>query len=81
MEQRPEQGLHAARAQFRHGYLDRPLAAEHGVAGGQERASVFRTVPHVLRGGDHPRQTFDPLAFLSVLKGGRSPALRLCRLR
>ena len=57
MEQRPEQVLHAARAEFCQRHLDRPLAAQHGVAGGQEGPRVVDVVPDMFCSGDHARQT------------------------
>jgi hypothetical protein len=53
-------------SQFRQCHFDRPLAAQHGVAGAQERASVVSAVPHILRGRDHPRQAFNALTFLGL---------------
>jgi hypothetical protein len=87
MEQRPEQVLDAARTEFCQRHLDRPLAAQHGVARGQERTRVVDAVPHRLGAGDPARQALDPLAFLrpqiltpSVERGrGDDPLHQRCR--
>ncbi len=66
MEQGPQQVLDAARAQFCQRHLDRPFAAQHGVASGQENPRVINAVPHGLCKGDCTRQTFDQLCFLRL---------------